>query len=396
MKKKLCILLKSLPTGGVEKMMLNLAEGVAERNYQVEIVLFECTGSHIASIPESVNLLGLMPEGKKRGVRKLFAVAKAFRQYVRKNRPDVVISAKEQANLVNVLFRLLCRNSYRSVITRHVPLDGGLVGTDAKPFVIWLYRHILWRADRIVAVSEGIAGEIRSMIPAHAADHVSVICNPVIDSSVFEKASQTLDEQWLEDKKVPLMVASGRLSHQKGFDILLEAVSILREKMVVKLLILGEGEMRERLMDDISRLSLEEDVRLVGFKVNPYPYYKNADVFVMSSRWEGQPLALIEALAMGTRVVSTDCRTGPREILQGGRLGVLVPSEDPRALAEGIEAALRNPANKNLLNMHSETHSPQLAAESFNETEHNIQQYTIPAASAEYDKLFCRLLGVSD
>jgi glycosyltransferase involved in cell wall biosynthesis len=378
MKKKLCIFLKSLPTGGVEKMMLNLAGGLADRGYQVEIVLFERTDSSVDSVPESVTLMGLTPGGTKRGGRKLFAVARAFREYVRKHRPDIVISAKEQANLVNVIFRLVYRSNYRSVITRHVPLDGGLVGTDAKPLVRWLYKRMLWRADGIVAVSEGIAGEIRTLFPARAWDKVSVISNPVIDDSIYEKSGQHIEEPWFKDRREPVIVASGRLSVQKGFDILLEAVSILMQKMHVRLLVLGEGAMHESLMDDITRLSLKNNVKLLGFKANPYPYYKNADLFVLSSRWEGQPLALIEALALGTRVVATDCRTGPNEILEGGRLGILVTPEDHTSLAEGIEAAFMKERNNS------------------SDREHDIGKYRISEASKEYDELFCRLLDESN
>jgi glycosyltransferase involved in cell wall biosynthesis len=112
----------------------------------------------------------------------------------------------------------------------------------------------------------------------------------------------------------------------------------------------------------------------VGYKENPYPYYRNADVYVLSSRWEGQPLALIEALALGTSVVSTDCRTGPAEILQGGALGVLVPPEDPVALANGIVAALRSGGKHG-----------QAEAE-------DINKYSVQAASGKYDELFCSLL----
>lgn len=375
MGKRTCILLKSLPSGGVEKMMLNLADGLAHRGHTVDIVLFERNGAFAHSVPESVTIRALTGGGEYRLGRKLFYVGKMFRRYLREHRPDVVISAKEQANLINVIFRLVYRNSYRSVITRHTPLDGELVGTDAKPTVRWLYRRMLWRADRIVAVSEGIADEIRSFVPVTANQKVSVICNPVIDGSMYEKSWQTLDEPWFKDRREPVIVASGRLSLQKGFDILIQAVSILKKTRPVKLLILGEGVLREKLEEDIDRLSLDNDVRLVGFKANPYPYYRNADVFVLSSRWEGQPLTLIEALALGTRVVSTNCRTGPAEILDGGSLGVLVPPENPVALSIGIERALMNNTND------------------ISNQKHDLDKYNISAASTEYDELFRTMFG---
>jgi glycosyltransferase involved in cell wall biosynthesis len=369
MGKRTCILLKSLPSGGVERMMLNLSEGLAHRGHTVDIVVFEQNGALARSIPESVTIRALTEGRAYRLGRKLFAVGRTFRRYVMEHRPDVVISAKEQANLINVIFRLVYRNSYRSVITRHVPLDGALVGTDAKPSVRWLYRRMLWRADRIVAVSEGIADEIRSFVPVTANQKVSVICNPVINDSMYEKSKQILDEPWFKDRREPVIVASGRLSFQKGFDILIQAVSILKKTRPVKLLILGEGILREKLEEDIGRLSLDNDVRLAGFKANPYPYYRNADLFVLSSRWEGQPLTLIEALALGTRVVSTNCRTGPAEILDGGSLGVLVPPENPVALSVGIEKALMNNTN----DMSSQYKG--------------LDKYNISAASTEYEAL---------
>jgi glycosyltransferase involved in cell wall biosynthesis len=337
--KRLCILLPSLHLGGVEKMMLNLAGGIDPEQYGVDIVVLERKGDLLRSVPGNVEVFAL--SGESVGLVKALACALAFRRYLRTRGPRVVISAKERANLLNVLARIAFGGSHRSVITRHVPLDGKLVGRDATRGVRWLYRTILGKADRIIAVSSGIADDIRSLLPGRDRQKVEVISNPVVDDSLVRMSEEGIDEPWLAPGHGPVIVASGRLSHQKGFDILIDAFAQLRERLQAKLIILGDGELKGRLMDQVRSRSLESDIKLLGAVKNPYPYYRRADVFVLSSRWEGQPLVLIEALALGTPVVATDCRTGPAEILRQGRFGALVPPEVAAALAQGIYQTLK-------------------------------------------------------
>jgi len=373
MSRRLCILLKSLHSGGVEKMMLNLACGFLELGYEVDMVLFEKTGARVKAVPEHVRLVSLaeiVSGGSWPGIR-LVSLMRAFRAYVAGAKPDVVISAKEQANLVNVMVKRVA--GYKSVITRHVPLDRSLVGTDAKPYVRWLYRTVLWRADGIISVSQGIAEELRALIPERAHRKVAVVDNPVLDDSIFEMSLQPVQDPWLIDKSLPLIVASGRLSRQKGFDVLLEAFSILRKRLPSRLAILGDGELQDRLMEQIKSLSLEQEARIVGYVDNPYPYYRNADVFVLSSRWEGQPLVLIEVLALGTKIVATDCRTGPSEILRGGERGLLVPLEDAEALADGMYSALSSEPGQRGSTV--------------------VSEYTVQTACEKYDELFCSLMS---
>jgi glycosyltransferase involved in cell wall biosynthesis len=172
-------------------------------------------------------------------------------------------------------------------------------------------------------------------------ERITVIFNPsVVGTEVAEKARAPLDHPWFELGQPPVLVAVGRLQEQKDYPTMIRAFAQVRQARPVRLLILGEGKERPVLEAQIEELGLQEDVSLPGFVTNPYAYLARASLFVLSSRWEGLPTVLIEALCCSTPVVSTDCPSGPREILQGGKYGRLVPVGDAEALARAITAAL--------------------------------------------------------
>ncbi len=169
---------------------------------------------------------------------------------------------------------------------------------------------------------------------------VQVIHNPVVTPELLQRAEEPLEHPWFQPKEPPVLLGVGRLTRQKNFPNLIRAFAEVRKRRPVRLLILGEGEERASLEDLVRSFGLEGEVGLPGFVQNPYPYMKRAAAFVLSSDWEGLPTVLIEALALGTPVVATDCPSGPREILQGGRWGRLVPVNNPTALAQALEATL--------------------------------------------------------
>jgi glycosyltransferase involved in cell wall biosynthesis len=202
----------------------------------------------------------------------------------------------------------------------------------------WLYPQ----ADMIVAVSEGVREDIAALT---GLDHkrIIVIPNPVVTPELLAQADKPLIHPWFQAAEPPVILGVGRLTRQKDFPTLLQAFAEVRKRISCRLVVLGEGRDRNKLEALASTLGIENDIALPGFVANPYPYMVNARVFVLSSAWEGSPNVLTEALALGMPVVATDCPSGPREILQNGRHGRLVPPGRPGAMAKAIVEMMETP-----------------------------------------------------
>ncbi len=232
------------------------------------------------------------------------------------------------------------------------------------------YRY----AAGVITVSDGAAAAVETSLGIRRS-RVQVIYNPVITGEIFSQAETAVDHPWFRYGQPPVIVGIGRLTEQKQFATLISSFSRLRARCPARLMILGEGEQRCALEALVRKLGLSEDVALPGFVANPYPYLRRAAVFVLSSAWEGLPTVLIEALALGTPIVSTNCASGPAEILGNGRLGALVPVGDIDAMAEATYQAITHRHPK-----------PERAASSW-------AKYTVPAATAAYlDALFDPML----
>jgi glycosyltransferase involved in cell wall biosynthesis len=202
-----------------------------------------------------------------------------------------------------------------------------------------LVRRFYPWADGIVAVSKGVADNLSEMT-GFPRERITVIYNPIVTPELQEQVQTSLTHPWLESNQPPVVLAAGRLRPQKDFATLIQAFALVRRKQCARLLILGEGPERPALETLIKNLGLEQDARLLGFVANPYPFMRRASLFVLSSKWEGLPGVLIEAMYCGVPLVSTNCPSGPQEILQDGKYGQLVPVGDATALARAIEMAL--------------------------------------------------------
>jgi glycosyltransferase involved in cell wall biosynthesis len=202
-----------------------------------------------------------------------------------------------------------------------------------------LARYFYRWADDIVAVSEGVADDLTQVLKVPN-ERVRVIYNPIVTPELMAKAQAALDHPWFRLGEPPVILAVGRLTEQKDLPTLIRTFAHVQRSRPVRLLILGEGELRHDLEALVKQLHLEHVVSLPGAVMNPYPYMVRASLLVLSSRWEGLPGVLIEALYCGVPIVSTDCPSGPREILADGRYGQLVAVGDIAALAQAIEAAL--------------------------------------------------------
>jgi glycosyltransferase involved in cell wall biosynthesis len=258
----------------------------------------------------------------------------------------MLISSMDHANLVALWAAKLARRSTPVVVTLHttvsqaIPLRGRLI----TRLVARLARTFYPWAASVVAVSRGVADDF-ARNSGVARDRIRVVYNPVITPSVIALTQRTPDHPWFGPGQPPVILGVGRLTSAKDFPTLIRAFALFRQRRAGRLMIVGEGEERATLEALIAELGLGDHVALPGFRDDAPTFMAGADLFVLSSVWEGLPTVLIEALAAGTRVISTDCESGPREILQEGRLGALVPPGDAAALAEAMIDALDRPVS---------------------------------------------------
>lgn len=334
MKTLLTIFLPSLQGGGAERVMVTLANAFAERGYRVDIVLAKAEGPYLNEVAKSVRVVDL-------DCSRVLTTLPGLMRYVRKERPSALLSAMGHANVIAVLARELTRLPTRVVVSER----NNFSVYETRPadwrkrimafFIARAYR----RADKIIAVSSGVAEDLatRTKIPL---TEIEVVFNPVVSDHLHSLANEPPPPSLLPEDQTPLILAAGRLEEQKGFENLIRAFAQLRTQRPAKLAVLGEGSLRDVLENEVERQGLKSDVVFPGFVDNPFPIMRQANLFVLSSGWEGLPNALIQAMACGTPVVSTDCPSGPAEILENGRWGRLTPVGDDKALAEAMWATL--------------------------------------------------------
>ena len=326
--------LPSVRGGGAQRVIVNLAQGIIERGHPVDVVLATADGVFLDHLPPAVRVVDLRAG---RLIRSLLPL----RRYLRRERPRILVSSMTHANLIALWAARLAGGRTPVMVTVHntmsesTPDERGLGGRLALPLLRTFYP---W-AESIVAVSRGAADDL-ARTTGLPRERVDVIYNPVITPAILAAAARPPEHPWLAPGEPPVVLGVGRLTRQKDFPTLIRAFAEVRRERPARLLILGEGEDRPSLESLVVELGLGADVALPGFRDDALACMAGSAVFVLSSAWEGLPTVLIEALAAGTRVVSTDCPSGPREILQDGRLGALVPVGDARALAGAITAAL--------------------------------------------------------
>ena len=332
---KIALFVPSLGGGGAERVMALLANGLIEEGLDVDFLVVNTNkGAHAAVLSEKVNLIDFKKS------RTLAALPEMVR-YLKKSRPRVMISALDYANVVNLVARRLAGVSTKLIITEHNTLSVASQGDfrGMGRILPWLMKLTYPWADQILAVSQGVADDLAKNLNIKRSK-IAVAYNPVVTEQLSMLSTQEVQWPWPRVEGTPFILATGRLAAAKDFSTLLKAFSILRKKRPAKLLILGEGEERGMLEQKIAQYELGEDVALPGFVSNPYAWMASADLFVMSSRWEGLPTVLIEAMACGAPVVSTDCPSGPAEILENGKWGRLVAVGDGAALAEAMDASI--------------------------------------------------------
>lgn len=330
---RVALVLPSLDGGGAQRVWVDLAGGLVDRAVEVDLVLVRDEGVLRDRVPSGVRLEFL-------GGREVSLAVPRLARYLRNRRPDVALPAIPHMNLCTLLAARLMRPRVPVVVAQHNHLSTGarhatLLQDRLTPLLVRLGYP--W-ADGVVAVSEGVADDLATSARLDRR-RITVVPNPVTFERIARAAAEPAGHRWLAEKAGPVLLASGRLTGQKDFANLLRALALL--DVGTRLIVLGEGGLRADLEALSRRLGVDDRVDFAGFVANPYPFYRAADVFVLSSRWEGLPTVLLEALFLGTPIVATDCPSGPAEILEGGRWGRLVAPSDPESLARAVEATLR-------------------------------------------------------
>jgi glycosyltransferase involved in cell wall biosynthesis len=331
---RLAIFITDLSGGGAERVIANLACGLVGLGYPVDFVLVHKRGAFLDLLPAEVNVVDLHGRSPIQSVAKLV-------KYLRASRPAALLSALNQPNVAAVLAKRLAGVDTRVVISIHNNLAEEAAWTPnlKRRLMPAFARAFFPKADAIVAVSEHSATENATFLGL-APDRIRVVANPVVTPSLFENAAKPCDHPWLAPGEPPVILGIGRLTRQKNFGMLIEAFAKIAPKTDARLLILGEGDDRNALEAQLERLDLRSRVELPGFVPNPYAYLARARIFALSSLWEGLPTVLIESLAAGTPVVSTQCPSGPKEILENGKYGRLCPVDDADVFAEQLLAEL--------------------------------------------------------
>ena len=385
---KLAIYIRTIKSAqGTERVSANIALGLAERGHHVDFLVEESDGwliEKLAAHPgiDVINLcasrgplllhrglqlwillknllsspLALIGIGDGCSARLLRMMTHedppilSLCRYIRRNRPASVMSFLNYQNLALLLAAPLVRTDTRYIVNvrNHITTSAKHGKSKWMRSVPRVMRRFFPRADLILAPSQDVVDDARGITGLPPAKF-RVIYNPVFRPEIAELAREIPSHPWLAEPGAPVIIAAGKLKPQKDFETLLRAFARVREQRAARLVILGRGPGKPGLMELAAQLGVTDDFQLPGHVRNPYAWFSRASVFVLSSAWEGLPNVLIEALACGCPVISTDCPGGSSEILEGGRFGGLVPVGDVAAMAQAIADTLASPPLKDLL-----------------------------------------------
>jgi len=334
--KHISLFLYSLNGGGIPRHMVNLANGFSKKGYKVDFVLGKAEGSYLKYVSNNINIINL-------NVSSGFKCIPGLVRYLKKETPQIIYTANTHLNISAIIAYILANvDNTKIVVSEHADFYKAQENRSfpLNYIILAMVKMFYPKADKVVAVSRGVADSIKIAYRLNNSK-ILTIWNPVITDELYIQAMKPVKHPWLS-KNYPIIISIGRLTKQKNYPLLIKAFSRVKESINAKLIILGEGEDREKLEGLIIKLGLERDVDMPGFVDNPYCYLKKADLFVLSSLWEGFSIVLIEALACDTKVISTDCPYGPKEILEYAGTGRLIPADNEEALSDAILEELEN------------------------------------------------------
>lgn len=331
--------LPTLEAGGAERVMLTVANGLSERGYAVDLTVSNLRGGFKQDISNHVNVvefssteppflpaLGSFPD---------------LCQYISNVEPSLFISSMKHINIISILAWKASGSNSKMVVTEHNTPDQLIDGSRKNALIYKIAKIEYPWADTIVGVSDGVIESLSETVDVPESE-IQRIYNPVVTSQLIEKSKESASHRWFESEE-DVVLNVGRMTEQKNQSLLIRAIAKLSPANRPKLIIVGKGHREEKIRELAVKLGVRQDLDIINWVDNLYAYMGSADVFALSSRWEGLPTVLIEALACGCPVVSMDCPSGPREILCDGEYGMLVDEYDPVALSEAVTKQLQNP-----------------------------------------------------
>lgn len=335
--KKIALYIPSMNGGGAERVMLTLANALAQKDMMsIDLVLNRAEGIYLKDVSEKVNIVNL---NTSRVIKSLLPLSR----YIREERPEAIISAMNYVNIITILSKILSGIDTRVIVTEH---DNFSISSSNKnmayslifkKLMSWTYR----KASSVVAVSDGVADDLAKNIKLDR-NKIFTIYNPVVTEKLQRQKNEKIDHPLIRNN-CSYIIGVGRLEPQKNFSLLINAFAKIHKELDLYLVILGQGRLDQQLKELINRLDLDDKVIMAGFSDNPYAWIKNSKCFVLSSEHEGLPTVLIESMACGTPVVSTDCPSGPNEILEDGKWGALVPVGNVELLSKAIVKVISKP-----------------------------------------------------
>lgn len=329
--RKVLFVLQDFGLGGTAVVWLRLIQALDRSRFTPQLVLMNARGSLLKDLPSDCEVFDL-----EKGARRGFPGAVVrYRSLERRLKPDVVIAALPNANILCGLARVGRPNAPPLIVTEHVA-HFSYLGDPKHKFTAIGVRRLYRSAARVVAVSDGLRSELEAFYDLPA-DKLLRIYNPIDIEAIRVLAQAPLEA---DPGPGPLVVSVGRLADQKAPHDLISALALLRPQLDAKLIFVGDGPLRPALEADAKARGLGDRVTFVGSDANPFRWMARADVFASSSIFEGFSLNIAEAMCVGTPVVATDCPHGPRELLQGGRCGILVAPRQPQRLASSIMALI--------------------------------------------------------
>ena len=333
---KVALFIPTLDGGGAQRVALNLCEGLINHGFIVELILVRKEGALSKSVPKGVNIKVLNSS------RTLFAIP-ALAKMIKENKYDRLISFMGYVNICAIAASLLSLSSTKIIVTEHSTISREKDRYKfRKIFQRFLMKFLYPKAYKIVAVSGGAATELKSTLRLKR--NIDVIHNPIMNKALNIENREIPNHAWFKDE-VPVVLAVGRLVSLKDYPTLIKAISQVNNKQTCRLIILGEGEERNKLQELINKVGISDNVSMPGFVEDVYNYMYASDIFVLSSISEGFGNVIVEALACGTPIISTDCPHGPSEILKGGKFGKLTPVNNVNALANAIDEAIKSPTS---------------------------------------------------
>ncbi|OGZ71070.1 MAG: hypothetical protein A2904_01065 [Candidatus Staskawiczbacteria bacterium RIFCSPLOWO2_01_FULL_33_9] len=312
----------------------NITDNIDQSKYAVSFVGLKIEESFTQEIAKDICVVNLSNPYVPTALFKLIV-------YFRKERPDIFVAAFPHINVLAMMAKVLSGVKAKVILTDHNHFFG--LASNARSlyrrfFGMFILPHLMRifypLSNVVICASEGVAESILDVV--NIPDKVKVIYYPVAVDKIQDWSKESVDHPWFLDSKIPVVLAAGRLINQKDFPTLLYAFKLVIGVKPARLVILGDGKDRKKLEKLIQKLGISENVALLGFQKNPFKYMKNASVFVLSSMHEGFGNVLVEAMACGTPVISTDCKSGPGEIIENGKSGILVPVGDYKSLSKAI------------------------------------------------------------